>query len=152
MNEPQYRSERRVFSMVCRVEVLIGAAPERVWKLLTDAEGFPRWNSTVVKIEGEIREGERIRIHVPGMKRAFTPRVSDVVANQRMTWSDGVAPLFRGVRTFVLEGVEGNFTRFVMEERFAGIIFAMVKRVLPDFVPIFQSYAADLKREAERGV
>jgi hypothetical protein len=69
-----------------------------------------------------------------------------------MTWSDGVAPLFRGVRTFVLEGVEGNFTRFVMEERFAGIIFAMVKRVLPDFVPIFQSYAADLKREAERGV
>lgn len=38
----------------------------------------------------------------------------------------------------------------MMEERFSGLVFALVKRTLPDFRPIFQAYANDLKREAER--
>jgi len=38
-----------------------------VWALLTDADGFPRWNSTVTQIEGEIREGGPLRVHVPDL-------------------------------------------------------------------------------------
>ncbi len=33
-----------------------------------------------------------------------------------------------------------------MEERFCGLIFAMVMASLPDFGPIFERYAGDLKR------
>src|SRR5262245_12300271 len=36
-----------VFSMVCRIEIEIHAQKEKVWSLLTDAQDFPRWNSTV---------------------------------------------------------------------------------------------------------
>jgi hypothetical protein len=58
--------------------------------------------------------------------------------------------VFKGVRTFeVTPGVNGS-TDFVMHERFSGVVFAMVKRALQDFRPIFESYASDLKREAER--
>jgi hypothetical protein len=63
---------------------------------------FPRWTSTVTSIEGQIREGERLRRRVPGTDRMFTPRVSDVVPNQHMNWIGGFAPLFRGVRRFSL--------------------------------------------------
>ena len=91
-----------------------------MWSLLSDAKGFPRWNSTVTGIEGELREGERLTLHVPGTSRTFTPKVSGVVPARRMMWSNGVAGIFRGVRT------------------------------LPDFGPIFEAYAKDLKREAER--
>ena len=37
----------------------------------------------------------------------------------------------------------------MMEERFSGVMFALTKRLLPDFRPIFEAYASDLKHEAE---
>jgi len=33
---------------------------------------------------------------------------------------------------------------------FSGVIFALVRGTLPDFGPIFEAYANDLKREGER--
>ena len=45
---------RGVFSMTCRVTLNIGAPATRIWSLLTDANGFPRWNSTVTRVDGQI--------------------------------------------------------------------------------------------------
>ena len=151
MQDPQTTETRGAFSLACRVEVNISAKPERLWNLLSDAKNFPRWNSTVTAIEGEIREGERIRVRVPGSGRTFTPKVSGVVPCERMTWTGGVAPLFQGVRTFELNARADGSTDFVMEERFSGLMLPLVKGSLPDFQPIFERYASDLKREAERG-
>ena len=72
-----------------------------------------------------------------------------VVPARRMVWGDG-SPIFRGVRTFVLEPRDNASTDFVMEERFSGVVFALTKSMLPDFRPIFEAYANDLKREAQR--
>jgi uncharacterized protein YndB with AHSA1/START domain len=150
MNESRFTQTSRALAKTCAVHVNIRASADIVWSLLTDAKGFPRWNSTITGIDGRIREGERLRLHVPGTNRTFTPKVSDVVPARRMVWSDGIAPLFRGVRTFVLEPHDDGSTDFVMEERFSGLIFALVKAKLPDFRPIFETYADDLKREAQR--
>jgi hypothetical protein len=67
-----------------------------------------------------------------------------------MRWTGGLAPLFRGVRTFELRERDDGSTDFVMEERFSGVLFALVKGSLPDFGPVFERFANDLKREAER--
>jgi hypothetical protein len=139
-----------MFSLGCRVEVEIHAAAGTIWNLLTDASGFPRWNATVSSIEGDIREGQRLKVHVPGTKRVFTPLVSGVVSNQRMTWTGGFAPMFKGVRTFELTKGADDSTSFVMEERFTGLMIPLAKGSMPDFGPIFERYANDLKREAER--
>jgi hypothetical protein len=128
--------------------VNVRTSADDIWRLLTDAQGFPRWNSTVSGIEGHIREGERLVLRVPGTDRTFTPRISGVVANERMTWTGGFAPLFKGVRTFVLSPRSDGSTDFRMEERFSGLILPLVK--LPDFGPVFETYANDLRREAER--
>ena len=149
-NEPSISKARRVFSMTCGVELNIHADTKTVWGLLTDAKGFPNWNSTVTNIEGEIREGERLRLHVPGTDRTFTPTISGVVPNERMTWTGGVAPLFKGVRTFVLRPREDGSTDFAMAEHFSGLMLPLVKNSMPDFGPVFARYANDLKREAER--
>ena len=138
------------FSLACRVEINIRAKPERVWALLTDAKGFPRWNSTVTNIDGEIREGEKLQLRVPGSDRVFTPAVSDVIANKQMTWTGGFAPMFKGVRTFNLISRDDGSTDFQMQERFSGLLLPLLKRSLPDFGPIFETYASDLKRESER--
>jgi len=151
MNNVGFSRTNTLFAMSCNVEVNIQASAERIWDLLTYAPGFPRWNSTVTAVDGQIREGERLRLHVPGTKRTFTPIVSGVVPSRRMIWSDGFVPLFKGVRTFELNARENGSTDFVMGERFSGILFALTRRMLPDFRPIFEAYASDLKREAERG-
>lgn len=150
MDEPRVTETRSAFAMVCSVEVNIQASAQSIWSLLTDAQGFPRWNSTVAGIEGQIREGERLRLRAPGTDRTFTPRVSGVVPNQRMTWTGGFAPMFLGVRTFELIPRTDGSTDFAMKERFSGLMLPLIKGSLPDFKPIFARYASDLKREAER--
>jgi hypothetical protein len=136
--------------MLCSVEINIQASAQSIWSLLTDAQGFPRWNSTVTGIEGEIREGQRLRVHVPGTSRAFAPKVSGVVANQRMIWTGGFSPMFKGVRIFELRPGKDGSTDFSMQERFSGLMLPFVQGSLPDFGPIFERYASDLKRAAEQ--
>ena len=36
-----------------------------------------------------------------------------------------------------------------MEERFSGLVLPFVKGSMPDFRPVFERYANDLKHEAE---
>jgi hypothetical protein len=150
MKEARFVQVKRTFSMGCQVKINIRSKPEVIWALLTNANDFGRWNSTVSSIDGEIREGERIRIHVPGTKRTFTPRVHDMVQNKRMTWSDGLALVFKGSRSFMLQPCDDGTTLFIMKENFQGLVFALVKGMLPDFKGIFETYSNDLKVEAER--
>jgi hypothetical protein len=139
------------FRMECAVAINIAAPPEPLWALLTDAAGFPRWNSTVTSIEGEIAEGNKLALRVKAAPdRVFKPKVTELVAHKRMVWSDGAAPMFKGVRTFSLEKRDDGSTDFGMVEVFAGLMLPLIKGSLPDFGPPFEQYAADLKREAER--
>jgi hypothetical protein len=138
------------FSMGCTVHKTIQASPDKIWALLTDADGFPRWNSTVTQIEGRIAEGQTLKLKVPyAATRTFKLKVSSVERARKMVWSDGMAPMFRGVRTFVLEPNSDGSTRFSMNEQFSGLMLPLIKGSLPDFGPLFETYAEDLRRAAE---
>lgn len=150
MSEPVFVQSNDRFSMTCTVRMAIHAPQDVIWWLLTDAQGFSHWNSTVERIDGDIREGERLRLYVPGVDRVFTPRVSQVNSPQGMVWSDGLRFVFRGVRRFALRPLENGAVEFSMEERFSGFVFALVKKTMPDFRPIFEAYAQDLCLESER--
>jgi hypothetical protein len=150
MDDTKITQAGSAFSMSCRVQANIKAKPETLWGLLTDAKGFPSWNSTVTGIDGQIREGEKIRVHAPGTERTFTPRVSGVKTNRRMMWIGGLPGLFRGLRTFELIPRDNGSTDFVMRERFSGLMLPLAKRSMPDFGPVFRQYADDLKRAGEQ--
>ena len=150
MSEPSITQTHNTFSMSCRVEIAIRSKPENIWRLLTNAEEFPRWNSTVSRIEGQIRDGARLTVHVPGTTRTFTPTVSGVVPKERMTWTGGFAPMFKGVRTFELKPNKDGSSLFAMEEKFSGLMLPLAKGAMPDFGVVFKQYASDLKREAEK--
>ena len=49
--------EEKTFSRTTTVSALVNADRSIIWALLTNAADFSRWNSTVVSIEGDIREG-----------------------------------------------------------------------------------------------
>jgi uncharacterized protein YndB with AHSA1/START domain len=141
--------EQSTFRLRYAVDVEIRATPAAVWARLTDAAGFPAWNSTVTSITGEIALGQKLAIRVPiAPDRTFTPAVSAFEPEQRMVWMDGFYPMFRGVRTFTLTPHSGG-TRFEMVEVFEGLMLPMIKGSLPDFGPVFDRYAADLKAACE---
>jgi hypothetical protein len=137
--------------MSCEITCNINAAPERIWALLTSADDFPRWNSTVTSLKGPIQHGQKLALTVPAAPgRTFTPRVTKLDTGASMEWSDGMAPMFKGVRTFTLAPKPDGSTDFSMVEVFSGLMLPLVKGSLPDFGPSFEAYAADLKQEAER--
>jgi hypothetical protein len=137
------------FSLRYAVSASIAAPASRVWAKLTDAKGFPSWNSTVTSIEGPIALGQKLAIRVPISDRVFGPKVVVFEPETRMVWRDGFFPMFEGARTFTLTA-EGSGTRFEMVEHFRGAMLPMIKGSLPDFAPVFDRYAADLKAACER--
>jgi uncharacterized protein YndB with AHSA1/START domain len=142
---------RTTFRLECGVSIEIHAPPKKVWSLLTTAPEFPKWNSTVESIEGTIAAGEKIAVKVPSAPgRTFKLKVSDVEPEKKMVWRDGMAPMFQGVRTFTLAGRSDGTTEFRMVEVFSGLMLPMIAGQLPDFVPVFETYAKDLKNAAEK--
>jgi hypothetical protein len=143
---------KAMFQMGYAVGINVKTQPSKIWSLLTNAKDFPRWNSTVKNIDGNISLGEKIQLRATiAPERIFKLRVSEFVENQKMVWRDGAAPMFQGVRTYALKAKNDGSTDFLMEEIFSGLMLPMIVKSLPDFGPTFEKYAADLKREAERG-
>lgn len=138
-----------MFGLRVHVAVCIDADPESVWARLTDAADVARWNSTVDSLSGTIALGQKLAIRVPSAPgRTFTPTVAEFEAPRKMVWRDGFAPMFVGTRTFTLRAVDGA-TQFEMTEAFSGLMLPLIRGSLPDFGPIFDQYAADLKRVCE---
>jgi hypothetical protein len=131
--------------------IAINASAETVWALLTDAAGYPRWNSTVEAIEGRIAFGQKVTVRAkasPG--RAFPLLVSVFEAPARMVWVGGMPlRLFSGTRTFTLTTAPSGGVVFAMREEFAGLLAGLITRSIPDLQPAFDAFAADLKRAAE---
>ena len=75
----QATSSKSTFSRVCSVTTNIRAKPEIIWGLLTNAANMPKWNSTIISVEGRIALGEKIA------PRGDLASAAIVTA----TWTDG---------------------------------------------------------------
>ncbi len=140
--------------MEYHAEATIHATPESIWALLTDAAGYPEWNPTVVRVEGGIVEGRKIKVFATvSPERAFPVKVAELVPNERMVWRGGMPlGLFKGVRTFTLragEGADEGKTFFSMSEVFSGPLVGIIGKSMPDLQPSFDEFANSLKLRAE---
>jgi hypothetical protein len=129
----------------------IAADPQAIWAILTDAAGYPLWDSGVERVDGRIAPGETIKVLVkvnPG--RAFPVKVTEFTPGQRMVWSGGMPlGLFKGVRTYTLAPSGSGMTKFTMREEYTGPLTPMIWKSIPDLGPSFTQFANGLKRRAE---
>lgn len=122
------------------------------WGLLTDAANFTKWNSTLESLEGDISLGGTVKMKVPDAPgRTFTVKVTEFTPNQSMLWVAGFAPMFIGKRSYSLAPAGDGAVAFTMCEVFNGLMLPMIAGSLPDLVPVFERFAADLKKAAESG-
>ncbi len=110
-----------------RVGINISAPPSRIWALLTDAPGYPAWNSTIVEIEGRIAQDEEIHLTAQiDPSRTFDLTVSTYEENRRLVWGDGGA-MFKGVRTFELRVRTDGTTDVTMVEVMTGSMMGFIE-------------------------
>ncbi len=133
------------------VRCTIDAPPERVWAHLTDAAALASGGLGVLRLEGTIAPGARLKVWSEiSPKRAFAVQVAELSPYRRMVWSGGMPlGLFTGVRTFSLTPAGGK-TDFHMREEFRGLLAPLIGRSIPDLTPSFDKFARGLRALAER--
>ena len=135
---------KTMFSRETAVTIIIQADPAIVWSLLTNAADFPRWNSTVVSLDGEIEVGKTLQLKSTlDESRTFKLKVKEMEAERRLVWGDS-----QGNRVYTLAKSESGVT-FSMTEKMGGLFFPLFSRFIPPFDESFEQFAADLKQEAE---
>ena len=135
---------KKTFSRETSVSTSIAADPAIVWALLTQAADYPRWNSTVTSIKGEIKEGATIELKSTlDEKRIFKLNIKEFVPQKRLVWGDNM-----GNRVYTLVQ-SSNGVQFTMSEKIGGPLFPLFAGMIPSFDESFERFAADLKKEAE---
>ncbi|HMQ77214.1 MAG TPA: SRPBCC domain-containing protein [Flavobacteriales bacterium] len=136
---------RTTFHRETTVSTVINADEAIIWALLTNAADHPRWNSTVISIQGSIAPGERIVLKSTlDPQRSFKLKVMEFEPARKLVWGDG-----KGRRTFALKNNGDGTVTFTMHERIGGLLFPMYAKYIPPFDASFEAFAADLKKEAE---
>src|SRR4051812_34688606 len=81
---------KTTFHRETAVSIEINADPAIVWALLTKASDYPRWNSTVTSIEGNIAPGKKIKLKsILDAKRTFKLKVKEFEPEKKLVWGDG---------------------------------------------------------------
>jgi len=135
---------KKTFNRTTTVSTKINADLPVIWTLLTNASDYSRWNSTIVSIEGEIQEGEKIKLKSTlDPTRTFKLKIKELVPEQKLVWGDAL-----GERIYILVK-SGEATNFTMTEKIGGLVFPLFANKIPSFDNSFEQFAADLKKEAE---
>jgi hypothetical protein len=129
----------------------INASPETIWDILTDAEGYPKWDPNMVRLEGTIAPGQKLKAYTTlDPNRAFPAKVTTFEPDKKMVWSSGLPlGLFKGERTFTITPNGDGSVEFKSREEFTGLLLPIFGRAMPDLTPTFRSFVAGLKKEAE---
>ena len=136
---------KTTFGRETAVSIEINADASIIWTLLTNAADYPRWNSTVTSIEGNIALGEKIMLKsILDAKRTFKLKVKEFEADKRLVWGDG-----QGNRVYSLSKNANGSMNFSMNEKIGGLMFPLYAKYIPPFDASFEQFAADLKKEAE---
>ena len=136
---------KTTFHRETSVSIEIKADQAIVWALLTKASDYPRWNSTVTSIEGNIALGEKIKLKsILDSKRTFKLKVKEFEAEKKLVWGDG-----QGNRVYTITKNSNGTVTFSMTEKIGGLMFPMYAKMIPSFDKSFEQFASDLKKESE---
>lgn len=136
---------KKTFSRETTVQIKINADAAIIWALLTNGSDMTRWNSTIRYFEGDIAEGNTVKLKsVLDEKRVFKLKVKFFDPEKCLIWGDG-----KGNRIFTITANEDETCTFNMTEKIGGFTFPMYAKYIPPFDSSFEQFALDLKKEAE---
>lgn len=113
-------------------EIIINASASEVWKLLTDLNGFEKWNPFLIKSEGEVKPGSRLinTMHTDSTTMTFKPVVQQVVENEYFDWLGHlfIPGIFDGHHYFKIESINESQIKLIHGENFSGLLASVIFR------------------------
>jgi hypothetical protein len=124
-----------------------------VWDVITDFAAYPQWNPFITSLEGELRQGARLRatFKLAGRKpQTFRPTVTVVEPGRQLTWLGRLAipKLFDADHELAVAPVDGG-TEFVHREDFRGLLVPLLSKLLTATHRAFVAMDAALASRAE---
>ena len=120
-----------------RTEIIIQASKEKVWNILTDFSAYPAWNPFLIRIEGKLIAGGRLRNTMLNGSRQFVimPVIQRVVPTEYFDWIGHiwVKGIFDGHHYFELEDLGSGQVKLTQGEHFSGLLSGYIfKKIAED--------------------
>lgn len=134
-----------------KTSITINASKEKIWKILTDFENYPEWNSFIKSVTGKVKVGNQIEIKLQGM--TFKPTVLTFNENTELKWIGHLwfKGLFDGEHKFKLTDNGNGTTTFEQNENFSGILIKLFAKSLDkDTKNGFEQMNRELKLRVEK--
>ncbi|MBL8102521.1 MAG: SRPBCC domain-containing protein [Anaerolineales bacterium] len=129
----------------------INASPETIWRILSDASGYPAWDLSMDHIEGKLALGETVKFFTKFSPQAFPVKVTVFEPCKKMVLTGGMPlGLFKSERTHILTPADNGLTTFYTEEIFSGLLLPVFGKNIPDLTDNFKGFVAALKKQAEK--
>jgi hypothetical protein len=109
-----------------RTEIVIQASPEKVWKILTDLDKYPDWNTFICHAVGKAEIGETVDIDFQSDSKGLKLHCTVVKAqpNRELSWQYHVVHpgILSGEHSFTIEPLGEDRVRFIDREVFNGLL------------------------------
>lgn len=134
-----------------KASTTIHANAQDIWKALLDGASYPTWDPGMVRVEGEIAKGKKVKFFTKFQPdQAFAVKVTAFEPNQKLVLTGGIPlGLFKSERTHTLTAQPDGTTHFQTEESFTGLLAPVLAAKIPDLTESFQAFADGLKRFVE---
>ena len=130
----------------------IDAPVETVWTLVGDPATHSTFDPTSVRVTGPAADfGVRLKVYSTLTEdRALPVRITTYAPPRRMIWRAGsIFGLTSCIRSFALDPLDGNRTRFTLSEVWSGPLLRLLWRKPPDMTEAFAAFCRGLKELAE---
>lgn len=104
-------------------EIMINASPEFVWSVLTKMDKYPEWNPVMELLEGEVKEGNKVKYRfTQDDTNAYeiSASVIKVIPNKLLNQEGGIPFVLTYNHKYILED-SGNSTKVIIHEDYRGI-------------------------------
>lgn len=117
-----------------KTEIIINSPTQKVYEILTNLTNYEKWNPFIIKSEGIVGVGNRIKNTMRNGDKSivFKPRIVIADGEKNFAWlgSFGVKGIFDGYHYFHLQPIEENKVLLIHGEKFSGILAKFVlKRI-----------------------
>lgn len=113
-----------------KTEIIINSPNKKVYEILTDLSDYQKWNPFIIKSEGIVRVGNRIKNTMKNGNKniVFKPKILEADGEKKFAWlgSIGIKGIFDGYQYFHLQPIEGNKVLLIHGEKFSGILARLI--------------------------
>ena len=104
-------------------EITINASPEKVWSVLVDTDNYESWNPVMKLLEGEVKEGNKVKYQFTQDADNISEipsNVKKVIPNELLNQGGGLPFILTFNHKYLLEPL-GNGTKLIIHEDYKGI-------------------------------